>query len=201
MNALGKWWVDRAEITSVAEHMWSRWRDAHRMMIPLALSTLGGVERLYELGCGSGPNLRLLQHLDPSLRLGGSDPSPGLAAWASEHLGVHIDQTALPEVPSDRWDCVLTCYTLAYVEPEDVVTALSGLNARALVLLEPMGDVAGDSVGLGYMRDPTSGERVGVPEWHHDYSHLLQESNWRMTWRWPLIPRTHGLNALLIAER
>lgn len=179
--------------------MWERWQDAHRAMIPMALEVLGNVTSLYELGCGSGPNLRLLKYMSPELTLGGSEPCVGSAAWASEHLGVHIDPFQLPEAPKDRWDVFMTCYTLAYVEPKDVTEALTPLDARALILVEPMGDALGDPVGLCQVTD--RGVPVGVPEWHHDYPALLAESGWRLTWRWPILPRVHGLNAILIAER
>lgn len=169
--------------------MWESWEAPHRIMVPLALKLLQPVTSVYELGCGSGPNLRLLKELMPELPIGGSEPSPGLAGWASEHLGVHIDQTTLPGVPSDPWDVYLSCYALAYVDPEDVLTTLRGLDGRALVLMEPNGD--GSLVSLGY----------GIPEWHHDYLALLAESGWRMKWRWPLLPPVQGLNAVIIAER
>lgn len=180
--------------------MWNKWQDSHRVTAMMALRLLEPVSSVYELGCGSGPNLRLLKEYWPvPLKLGGSEPSPGLASWASEHLGVHIDQTALPEVPADDWDVVLTCYALAYVEPEDVLTALSALKARALVIAEPNGNVMGAPAGL--MQIVEGGQPVGVPEWHHDYPVLLEASGWRLTWRWPLVTKVHGLNAVLIAER
>jgi trans-aconitate methyltransferase len=180
--------------------MWSKWQDEHRVMGLMALKLLQPVTSVYELGCGSGPNLRLLKEYWPvPLVLGGSEPSPGLAAWASEHLGIHIDQSALPEVPEDSWDVVLTCYALAYVEPEDVLATFAALKARAMVILEPNGAVQGAPAGLMQMTD--GGNPVGVPEWHHDYPSLLAETGWRMTWRWPMTKRVHGLNAVLIAER
>ena len=177
--------------------MWESWEAPHRFVIPLALKLLEpiGIGSVYELGCGSGPNLRLLQKLVPGLPIGGSEPSPGLAGWASEHLGVHIDQTTLPEVPSDSWDVYLSCYTLAYVDPEDILTTLRGLNGRALILMEPQG--AGGLVNLTDIH----GRRYGVPEYHHDYLALLPESGWRMTWRWPLIQAVQGLSTVIIAER
>ena len=197
---LTKWWVERADPQSVAAHMWAKWQDEHRVMGLTALRLLSPVTSVYELGCGSGPNLRLLKEYWPvPLVLGGSEPSPGLAAWASEHLGIHIDQLALPGVPEDPWDVILTCYALAYVEPEDVLATFAALKARALVILEPNGAIQGAPAGLMQMTE--DGHPVGVPEWHHDYPALLAESGWRMTWRWPMSRRVHGLNAVLIAER
>lgn len=199
MKELTDWWVSRTEPRVLAQSMWDSWQAPHRLNIPLGFRMLQPIESAYELGCGSGPNLRLLKEMKPSLPIGGSEPSPALAGWASEHLGVHIDQLSLPEVPRDHWDVFVTCYTLAYVEPEDVVTALKNLDGRALVLLEPQGNVAGQGAGL--MRLHSNGEDYGLPEWHHDYPSLLAASGWRLTWRWPIMPPVQGLNAALIAER
>jgi SAM-dependent methyltransferase len=200
LNALSRWWVERDNPASVAQHMWDKYQDPHRLMLLMALQMLPPVERVYELGCGSGPNLRLIRETWPEpLTLGGSEPSPGLAVWASEHLGIHIDPLALPDIPSDSWDIVLTCYTLAYVEPPDVLSALTNIKARHLILAEPNGDAVGDIIGLAQVM--VNGKPVGVPEWHHDYSGLLRESGWGLKWRWPLVPRVHGLNAVLIADR
>jgi len=195
MNNLTQWWIQREQPQAVAQTMWESWKAPHRIMVPLALKMLSSVESVYELGCGSGPNLRLLKEIQPGLSIGGSEPSPGLAGWASEHLGVHIDQLTLPEVPSDRWDVYLSCYALAYVDPEDVLTTLRALDGRALVLMEPQGE--GELVQL----QTEDGASYGLPEWHHDYLALLPESGWRMTWRWPVLPPVQGLNAVLIAER
>ena len=112
------WWRETHQSQSSAEQMWESWQAPHRAMILVALSCLPDVISLYEVGCGSGPNLRLLQKHRHWLALGGSEPCPGMAVFASEQLGILIDQTALPDGPTTTWDVILSCYTMAYLDPE-----------------------------------------------------------------------------------
>lgn len=195
---LTSWWVDTHQAPSSAQQMWDSWQAEHREQIVAALHCLPEIESVYEIGCGSGPNLRLLKDdFCHPLRLGGSEPCEGMAAWASEHLGLTIDRLALPDVPQDPWDAVLSVYALAYLQPEAVKETLAGLRkvAKYLVLFEPnAGVLPYDQAGL-YRRGQC------LPEWAHDYPTYLRDTGWSMTWRWPHMPPTDGLNAIIVAEQ
>lgn len=194
---LTQWWKDHQD-TARPQRMWDAWQQPHRQMVEVALHCLPLVESVYEVGCGSGPNLRRLRAMFPSaLRLGGSEPCESLAAWASEHLGIPIAQTALPDVPSGPWDVVLSVYTMAYCEPDTVAAVLDKLQgvAKYLVLLEPTADCPPFGAAGLYVRAPG-----GLPEWAHDYPDLAGPG-WTTLWKWPLLPPTDGCNALTILTR
>lgn len=195
---LTKWWVQTHEARSSAEKMWESWQAEHRHHLVDALKTLPPLDSLYEIGCGSGPNLRLIKEKYPrELVLGGSEPSPGMAAWASEYLGVKIDNTALPQLPDESWDCVMSCYALAYVEPDDLKATLSGLQkvATYVVLFEPNAHL------MPYEGPNLYSLGGAVPCWAHDYPTVLRECGWQMIWRWPYLPHKDGMNALIVAEQ
>lgn len=193
---LTNWWVQTHQEKSSAEQMWDSWRAEHRIYIEAAVRLLPeAITSLYEVGCGSGPNLRRLKESFPLLTLGGSEPCEGMAAWASEHLGVTIDRLALPDVPQDPWDCILSCYALAYVDAEAAIQSLRDLKARYLILMEPTAYLDPyDQPGL-YRRGAC------LPEYAHDWPHLLRAAGWSTLWRWPHLPPTDGLNAVTIAEQ
>lgn len=195
---LTQWWVQTHAEPSSAEKMWESWRAEHREHLLDALKTLPPLESLYEVGCGSGPNLRLIQAEYPRpLELGGSDPSAGMAAWASEHLAVTIDNVALPQVPDRLWDCVVSCYALAYLEPKEFKETLENLRevATYLVLFEPNAFV------MPYAGPNLYSLGGAVPCWAHDYPSVLRKTGWQTIWRWPYCPHKDGLNAVIVAEQ
>jgi hypothetical protein len=167
-------------------------------MVSVALHCIPPVESLYEIGCGAGPNLRMLQKdYCEVMRLGGSEPSDGLRAWASEHLGVTIDNLTLPDVPDTPWEAVLSCYALAYCDHDAARETLQRLRAttKYLILMEPNAYTKPYGAPGMYTR----GEGT-LPEYAHDYLNLLTETGWSLIWRWPLLPPTGGLNAVIVAE-
>ena len=183
-----QWWLEQKKAPADAESMWESWQAPHRNHVLLALRCLPPVTSLYEIGCGSGPNLRLIQTVFPEItRLGGSEPCQGMAAWASEHVGCHIDQALLPDGIPTGYDVLLSCYTLAYVDEATMLETLKRAETQHLILLEPnMGLVSG-----GY----------GVPEFQHDYLTALNDTGWQLQFRWPVMPPVQGLNACIIASR
>lgn len=194
MSALTEWWVKRTITTQDVSRAWETQEAPYRQYIPVAVGLLPHVSSVYELGCGSGVNLRILQRAYPHLRLGGLEPSPQYRAWAQEHLGVSIDEGRLPTVPAEPWDVYLSCYTLAYCTPEEALASLKALNGHGLVLLEPMAGVLGRAEGVHL---PPG----GIPEYTHEYGALLQEAGWRPSWRWPVLPTAFRMNCLIVAER
>lgn len=192
-NGYVDWWRDTHNDDASVGKMWDSWAMPHRDHVLGALTLLSPVSSVYELGCGSGPNLRRIREFAPSVALGGAEPCEALAAWAEQRLGIVVDRTVLPEVTNGvPWDVVLSCYTLAYLDTPDVMAVLRTLRSRghrALVLLEP--DARGDMEGLGVMQqgpDEHGRTLVSMPIWLHDYFTLLPAAGWTLRWRWPITP-------------
>ena len=190
MKALTDFWLGERN----AETMWASWEAPHRKQILGALSCLPTVQSVYELGCGAGPNLRLIARARPDLKVGGSEPNEGLAAWASEHLGVTIDQAPLPVVPSAPWDVTVSCYTMAYVDGDTARQTLRDIQSRYLVIFEPTAHVAP-------FGPPGLYEGHAMLSYVHDYLALGIDTGWTPLWRWPFYPHHQGLNVVLILER
>ena len=108
-----------------------------------------------------------------------------------------MDCATLPEGLPDRVvDVVLSCYTLAYLDPEDAHVAMLGINRmaeKALILVEPM-RVTHDQI-WGQCRDD------GLPEWRHDYERTLGALGWHTSWKWPLVPPVQHTNTVLVMQR
>ena len=197
--------------SSRSERMWESWLAPHRESVLSSLYCLQGTTSFYEVGCGSGPNLRRVREVFPQMRLGGSEPDQELAQGAQDFLGLPISPDPLPIVPTG-WDTVLSCYVMAYVHPLVAFDSLRRLyngGTRALILLEPMGNTliwkaAGHLKRVypaGYTETGRAQHAVSQPEWMHDYRALLGESGWRVTWAWPVLPLADGINACIVAER
>jgi methyltransferase family protein len=192
---LTEWWKHTHQAPSSAQKMWDAWKQPHRQHILKALRGIPeAVNSVYELGCGSGPNLRLLKHeWTQPLKLGGYEPVEGLRAWASEHTGVHIDEE-VPEV--GQWDVVLSCFALAYAQPPTLIATLAAMRkmAKRLVLLEPSAHV-----------DPYKDWGMysisgALPAWAHDYPEAFKRSGWMAEDAWPVVPAVDGLNMCMIAR-
>jgi len=111
-----------------------------------------------------------------------------------------VDRGSLPTfVPPPDWDVVLLCYVLAYLNPEEVVLALSRLRnetrPKALVFLEP--EQPGE---YGLLAERYTADVCGPPVWFHDYWTLLPETGWTIQWRWPLLPPTHRLRNIYVVS-
>jgi hypothetical protein len=127
--------------------------------------------------------------------VGGFEPNVGFATWAREHLdGARIDVAEFPHVPGTDWDVALSCYALAYADPDVVRETLEKLGPRTLVLIEPTAYVQP-------YHTPGLYGHVAMPHYAHDYLTLLHDTGWRTLWRWPLYPHRHGLNVVTVAER
>lgn len=195
MNSLRDFWVEQERD---AERMWESWNHAHRKHVLNALVCLPAPGSLYELGCGSGPNLRLVRQAFPKMRLGGSEPNGGLAAHASQALEISIERAEFPYAPGPEWDVTLSCYALAYADPSVARETLANIGTRHLILIEPCAWVA----PYGPPNEPP-GYYAGVamPHCAHDYLAMTRDTGWTLTWRWPIYPNHQGLNMVLVAER
>lgn len=192
------WWVQHAERQGTAwvEHYWEDWQAPHRGYILGALSLLGPITSVYEIGCNAGPNLRLLSQHMPDVELAGQELCKEAAEWAESHLCVPVSVGTLPDCllsePDQSVDVALSCYTLAYLDTPDAaetVAHLTRMARKAIVLLEPM--------PMSTLQ-PGPCRFDGLPEWRHDYEGLLP--GWRLTWKWPIVPSVQNLNGLAIYQ-
>lgn len=171
-----------------AQPLWESWSKPHRATLPLAVECVGA-KSLYEIGCGPGPNLRLLRREFPELRLGGCEVNPGHVRWAVEHLATPVERAELPRPIGSEWDVTLSCYVLSYCPPQMALAQLDMTRSPYLILMEPWGDSEiqqhGDS---------------SVPRYYHAWLKLLNATGWSIVWRWP-VPPIDDLQALTIAYR
>lgn len=180
-----QWWVLR---DTGIQKAWDSWDNHHRTTLPTAVRNTGG-ESLYELGCGPGPNLRLLRAEFPSMPLGGCDINARLTRWATEHLGTPIECAPLPVKIGPEWEITLSCYTLAYCPRDVVVEQLASTDSQHLILMEPWGN--------GEVKQ--KGEE-SVPRFYHAWHKLLPDTGWSIMWRWP-IAYIDDLQVLTVASR
>lgn len=183
---VNRWWAGYGN----AETIWDTWLAPHRATLHTAVQGLG-VKSLYEIGCGPGANLRLLQRECPGVRLGGSDVNEGYVKWAQERLHAPIDHKSLPHGVDAEWDVTLSCWVLAYVDLEDTLETLSTIHTRSLILMEPWGHNP-----QGWFQD----KGCSVAYRLHPWLDLAERTGWFMTWRWP-IPEANGLNSLAVFQR
>jgi hypothetical protein len=190
MNPLTQYWV---ETQHDSQRMWDSWKDPQREHLIQAVSRLD-IHSLYEMGCGAGPNLRLLRERYPKMLLAGGELSLGHQEFANRHFPV--DNLKLPVLPSlGRFDCVLSMYTLAYVEEAgQVLDGLYKQGVKYLVLIEP-------SANAYPFWTPGFYEGHAMGSFVHDYKVLGEQAGWRVLWRWPITPHIQGLNVTLVLER
>lgn len=180
----------------------------HRTAIVAQVKALQA-ETLLEVGCHCGPNLVRLGRECPDLQMLGVDISAEAITagrqWVdSVGLGDRVQMNAgrMPlvteQVPSRSVDVVLSCYTLAYLAPQDldaVLYEIGRLAEKAVILAEPMVD-SGPSVSLH--------QRQGYREWAHGYRDALPWVNTLRGWSARSIsvePPVDHLNRILVLER
>lgn len=163
-----QWWYKK---------YWESTDGSHRDAIILALERVGEFSSVLEVGCNTGPNLRRIHMRWPRADLMGMDIHSGAInygrARAKEEgwywTGYAGDLRDLGLLGADIADVVLSCYSLAYLDPRDIVQAvkdLYGMARKALVIAEPM---VPQGEPIKY-----AGPRPGVvPEYHHPYLDLL----------------------------
>jgi SAM-dependent methyltransferase len=143
--------ADLPNVERVARHYWDSIDAPHRFWVLEAVALLGGAERVLEVGCQSGPNLRALARTWPTMRLDGLEVNP----WAIEagrryaadeaFSGLHFHQGALPGAlaawPDRSVDIALSVYCLAYLNGDDIIDTVRDLlrvARKGIVLIEPM---------------------------------------------------------------
>jgi SAM-dependent methyltransferase len=171
--------ADLPNVERVARHYWDSIDAPHRFWVLEAVALLGGAERVLEVGCQSGPNLRALARTWPTMRLDGLEVNP----WAIEagrryaaeegFSGLHFHQGALPGAlaawPDRSVDIALSVYCLAYLNGDDIIDTVRDLlrvARKGIVLIEPMTTSQDEAEEL-----TTEGSQY--VEWRHDYLGLL----------------------------
>lgn len=162
------WWL---------KQYWESTEGSQRDAIIRGLEELGAFGSVLEVGCNTGPNLRRIHQRWPSVELSGMDIHGGAvqfgrSAAAAEgwHWAGYVgDLRDLWTLGADAADVVLSCYALAYLDPQDIAGALGACiraARRAVVLCEPM--VLGEEPEL--FLPPGKGN---VPEYLYDYGSRL----------------------------
>jgi hypothetical protein len=190
MNALTQYWV---ETQHDPQRMWDSWRDPQREHVIQTVSRLD-IHSLYEIGCGAGPNLRLLRERYPKMLLAGGELSRIHQEFANQHFPV--DNLQLPFLRDlSTFDCVLSMYTLAYVEEAgQVLDGLHKQGVKYLILIEP-------SANAYPFWTPGFYEGHAMGSFVHDYKVLAEQAGWRVLWRWPITPHIQGLNVCMVLEQ
>jgi SAM-dependent methyltransferase len=190
-DALTQYWRDTEHDP---QKMWDSWQAEHRQSVIQAIARLD-VHSVYEIGCGAGPNLRLLRERYPKMLLAGGELSRRHQEFANQHFPV--DNLQLPVLPPllGKFDCVLSMYAMAYIE--DVPAVLRGLyeqGVKYMVIVEPSSR-AFPFWDSGFYEGHAMGCYV------HDYKTLAEQAGWRVLWRWPITPHIQGLNVCMVLER
>jgi SAM-dependent methyltransferase len=189
-QALMEYWRDTEHNP---QKMWDSYLAEHRLNAIHTVARLD-VNSVYEIGCGAGPNLRLLRERFPKMLLAGGELHKGHREFANQHFPVeHLELPTLPDL--HQYDCVLSKYTLAYVR--GVSSVLKGLyeqGVKYLVLIEP-------SAHSHPFWSPGFYEGHAMGSYVHDYRTLGHEAGWKTLWRWPITPHVQGLNVVLVMER
>lgn len=146
----------------------------HRETIPDAVHWCKS-QRLHEIGCGAGPNLRLIRERCPGVLVSGTDISGSHIRWCIDHQ-IWADVMALPHGVPESIDTTLVCYTLSYIEPEHVELTLRNIRSKYLIFMEPWGQ--GD-----ILYDPKDNM---VPRVYHPWEAFMDLTGWRLANEWPV---------------
>jgi len=131
------WWANR-KIDWKTSYL-DTWNHPHRGMITQILRRIDWFS-LFEIGCGSGPNLVRIAKEFPRRQLGGIDVNPEAIEMAGQYLqGGHFKVGSADDIMmSDKsTDVVLSDMCLIYVSPRDIDRHIKEIKrlARAYVVL------------------------------------------------------------------
>ena len=173
-----EWWDGNSKIGERILEQWDSWELPHRKWI---VDHLGDASSLYEIGCGVGANLRLIQKYRPDIRLGASDGVYSYCEWVANHCNIHVEVEQLPSITAPRgpWDVVLVNYVLSYLEPDEAKATLQRIGQIApkrVIILEPApSNVRGEGLvcpgGMG-------NEGVVCRQWCHNWPQWCRDLGW-----------------------
>lgn len=169
-------WRDRGprDWARVLPTYWEDTARPHRQTLIQTLRDYPRFETLRELGSCAGTNLKLVRDAFPWVQVQGLEVSEAACIFAQQKflrdgavgiLCADMREDA-PLWADGEADIVISCYSLAYIPPEEIEVLLRHVCRSAavgVVLVEPM---IGD---FGRIKD-TPG---GLVEWRHDYARLL----------------------------
>ncbi len=185
------WWAVRKPDTT--QKSWDSYDKTHRATLAMVPHLLK-INSLFEIGCGAGPNLRLLQKFYPDLRLSGSDINAKEIQFAADNLGIEMHNVSMPHLVGPEWEATLSCYALSYIPEDGLAETLGAILSKYLILIEPWGS-------RGRHSNMYSKKEVDVsPHWGHNYWDMTQRAGWSLIYRWPIEPVDH-LDCLAIFER
>ena len=194
--ALAQGWSKQHEV--YPENQWvKRYWDSsdrnHRTLILTALESLGEFSSVLELGCNTGPNLKRIHERWPRVDLAGVDVNSDALTYGRE--AAHNEGwdfttchgTFLDALTGPRYDVVLTCYSLCYLDQEDIDPILAASLACAkvgVVIAEPM--VLNEDEGIC---------NAPIPEYHYNYFKRLPKGRTKGLFK--VSPPEHHLNYIL----
>lgn len=148
------------------------WDRPHRHLLVECVAQFEPISSVLELGCHAGPNLRLLATRFPDATISGVDVNLASIEEARRSLGEfpnviakHADlRRELESTHNDAVDCIVSCFALAYIDPQAVVEVLGNAwraTSKALILMEP---------------HPWPDQTADPSGWRHDYPALLERA-------------------------
>jgi ubiquinone/menaquinone biosynthesis C-methylase UbiE len=166
-----RFWAEHPVDPAWVAHYRESDQAPYRQWIVESLKLLEPWCSLFEIGCHCGPQLAAIQRAYPSADLFGCDVNWEAVDDARQRFP-NVVRGAFPAItrdwPDQSVDVVVSCYTLAYLDPGDIEAALTEagrMARRGIVLCEPM---AWDLAQVESMC------REGVfGEWRHAYLHYL----------------------------
>lgn len=155
---------------------WNSQDQPHRGALIESLRLLPRFETVRELGCCAGTNLALIRKAFPWVSVEGIELSVEAATFAQDKLAqepqcrvVCLDMVEdAPSWADGEADVVVSCYALAYIDPETLRRLMAHIirSARVgVVLVEPMHNGPVGRLPVMY-----------AAEWRHDYQAVIDEA-------------------------
>jgi len=170
-RAREQWWAER----DIGAGYWDNSDHPSKLYLAEKIAAYTPIESILEVGCASGPNLRLLAEKFPAAEIAGIDINPEAVAFGNRRfaeagignvklIAGRAEDTSLFRDRS--YDIVFTSALLIYIGPDKIARVIADMlrvGRRALLLLE-LQDSGGGGQGL---------HREG--NWVRDYRALLEQ--------------------------
>lgn len=164
-----EWWTRHAVTAITLDRYLESETRPYRAHVLRAFEELGPWHSLFEIGCGVGSMLAVIQRAFPLALLVGCEINAAMAEhardqWPGVMMGPFPEATV--DWPDRCVDVVLSCYALAYVAPADLKAALAEagrLCRRGVVMCEPV------AWNLEQAGQRGAGEESLFVEWRHPY--------------------------------
>lgn len=160
-------WKTLARNEDWARYYWDDLDAPQRKAMLDALAKVSPFKTLLELGCNSGPNLRLIRERFPDSEVTGIEMNQETVEAGKQYFrdaglnGVTLKQGTFDQ-HYGRFDVALSVWSLTCSPPSEVGKVLSTIDAGSIIVVEP------SCVGKSRIH-------LDVPTWRHDYARLLQE--------------------------